>query len=137
MTLEAVPNNGAEEKARIFPRDWPPGCPPEDAQDAWGEIYRLVKSNPPAIRDLETHHERGTRRKDPACLRCGLSVFRSRADAEHQSRVFPKLGSIIAMGALQPRHGKTKPTGKPTHTAWWIYEGVDRLAVFESFEEIR
>ena len=33
-------------------------------------------------------------------------------------------------------HGKTMPTGKPSHTTWWIAEGVDRLAVFTRFEEI-
>jgi hypothetical protein len=120
----------------IFPEDWPADCPPADAQDASGEFYRLVKSNPPATRDLQTHHERGTRRKDPACLRRGLSVFRTRDDAEHQSRIFPKLGKIIAKGILYPRDGKTKPTGKPTHTTWWSYDGVDRSAVFTSFEEV-
>ena len=118
-----------------FPDDWPSDCPPADAEDARGDIYRLVKTNPPASSDLQTHHERNTRPRDPACLRCGLSVFRSRADVEHQSRIYPKLGKIIAKGTLQPEHGKTKPTGRPTHTTWWVYKGIDRLAVFTSFEE--
>ena len=118
-----------------FPDDWPADCPPNDAEEASGEFYRLVKTNPPAAEDLSTHHERGTRPKDP-CLRCGLSIFRSRDDAEHQSRIFPKLGKIIGKGILQPEHGKTKRTGKLTHTTWWIAVGIDRVAAFTDFEEI-
>jgi hypothetical protein len=29
-----------------FPGDWPAGCPPEDAEVAGGEVFRLVKSKP-------------------------------------------------------------------------------------------
>lgn len=119
-----------------FPDDWPADCPPADALDASGEFYRLFKTNPPASKDLMTHHERGTRLHDPPCLRCGLSVFRDRNDAEHQSRIYPKLGKIIGKAVLQPAHGTTKQTGKPTHTTWWMVTGVDRAAAFTSFEEI-
>ena len=129
-------NGGQPGRSLTFPDDWPVDCPPADAQDASGEFYRLVKSDPPASWDLMTHHERGTRRHDPPCLRCGLSIFRSRDDAEHQSRIFPKLGKIIGKGILLPTYGKTKPTGKLTHTTWWVYTGIDRSAAFTSFEEI-
>ena len=121
-----------------FPDSWPAGCPPDDSEPATGEVYRLVKSNPPTASDFLTHHELGKLPNAPPCLRCGLSVFRAREDAEHQYRAYPRLGKFIAVGELQPEHGVTKLTQgrQPTHTTWWSYEGVDRAAIFVSVEEI-
>jgi hypothetical protein len=119
-----------------FPSDWPPGCPPEDAVDADGPVYRLVKSNPATPDDMQSHHEKQTMLNHPACLRCGLSVFRTRGDAEHQHAAYPKLGKFVASGTLRPEHGKVKQTGRPTHTTWWVYDGVDRLAVITAIEVV-
>lgn len=112
-----------------FPDDWPPGCPPEDAEDAQGEVFRVVKKQPPTDDDFKTYHEQGIVRGDPI-LRCGLSVFRLASDAEHASRKFRNMGKLIAKALLQAEHGKTKQTGKPTHTTWWPYREVDRLSLF-------
>jgi len=121
-----------------FPADWPSGCPPDDAQPAEGEIFRLVKSNPPTAADFWSHHETGKLPNTPACLRCGLSVFRSREDAEHQHRAYPRLGRFIAKGMLVHEHGVTKLTHgrQPSHTTWWAFADVDRLAVFTDIEEV-
>lgn len=104
-----------------FPKNWPADCPPLDAKDAEGTVYRIAKSNPPLAAELATHHEMGRAVGAPACLRCGLSVFRDFADAVHSRRLFPKLGGFIASANLRPEHGKTKITvGRfPTHTTWW------------------
>ncbi|SRR5579883_1781769 len=121
-----------------FPDDWPAECPPDDVEAAIGVVYRLVKSNPHAAADFLTAHELDKLPNAPPCLRCGLSVFRTREDAEHQYRAYPKLGKFIAKGELQSEHGVTKRTQgrQPTHTTWWVYEGVDRGAIFASVEEI-
>ena len=74
-----------------FPNDWPQGCPPDDAEAASGQVFRLVKTNPATAADFMSHHERGILPMAPACLRCGLSVFRLREDAEHQHHAYPKL----------------------------------------------
>lgn len=112
-----------------FPADRPQGCPPTDAEDANGEVFRLVKTDPPTAADFLSYHEMGITRGDPI-RRCGLSVFRDRADAEHASRAFPNLGNVIARAVLELGHGKTKQTGRPTHTTWWPAEGVDRATLF-------
>ena len=112
-----------------FPADWPEGCPPDDAEDANGEVFRIVKSDPPTAADFQSYHEMGMARGYP-CRRCGLSVFRSRSDAEHASRAFRNLGKVITEGMLLPEHGKTKQTGRPSHTTWWPYEGVHRVSLF-------
>jgi len=73
----------------------------------------------------------------PACLRCGLSVFREMRDAVHQRQLLPKLGRFIAQATLVAEHGKTKRTtgSQPTHTTWWAYEGVNRYRLFSVVQE--
>jgi hypothetical protein len=115
-----------------FPQDWPNDCPPPDAVAAAGEVFRLVKTNPPTAADLASHRETGRLPNAPPCLRCGLSVFRDVQDAVHQQRLIPKLGRWIARGTLSVEHGQTKqtPSQQPTHTTWWAYEGINRAALF-------
>jgi hypothetical protein len=88
--------------------------------------------------DFASHHELQTLPNAPPCLRCGLSLFRTREDAEHQHRACPKLGKFVAIGLLQEEHGKTKLTQgrQPTHTTWWAYKEVNRQSVFPVVEEI-
>lgn len=121
-----------------FPDNWPPGCPPADAEPAAGPVYRLVKNIPPLAEDFKTHHEIGKMPKAPACLRAGLSVFRTRDDAIHQSKLHPFLGNKIASAELCPEHGKVKLTRgtMPSHTTWWPYLGVERAAPFHKVEVV-
>lgn len=59
-----------------FPDWFVPDCPPGDADEATGTIYRFVSSNPGGPRDFQSYHETGERLNAPPCQRCGLSVFR-------------------------------------------------------------
>jgi len=117
---------------RSFPKDWPDNCPPPDAEDANGGVFRLVRDDPPKAKDFATHAETGRLPSAPPCLRCGLSVFREKHDAVHQRALMPRLGRLIASATLRPEHGKTKATRgvQPSHTTWWSFEGIDRAALF-------
>lgn len=121
----------------IFPTTWPANCPPADAIDANGRVFRIVNNDPPMPEDFATHHETGRMPKGPACLRCGLSVFRDHRDAVHLRKLLPKIGRLVAVGDLKPIHGKTKLTSgqQPTHTTWWVYENVDRCQPFSVIRE--
>ncbi|HEV3255254.1 MAG TPA: hypothetical protein VG013_00105 [Gemmataceae bacterium] len=112
-----------------FPEDWPDRCPPDDAEDANGEVFRVAKANPPTADDFKSYYELGVKRGD-LVLRCGVSVFRLVLDAEHASRKFRNMGKVIAKAVLRAEHGKTKQTGRPTHTTWWPYVEVDRRSLF-------
>ncbi len=120
-----------------FPDGWPDECPPPDAEEASGIVFRIVKNDPPKAEDMASHHETGKLPKAPPCLRCGLSVFRDLRDAVHQRLLLPRLGNWIAQGTLRAEHGKTKlTTGKqPTHTTWWVYGGVERTSLFTVVSE--
>jgi len=121
----------------LFPDDWPKDCPPNDAEVASSEVFRIVAKDPPDITDLASHWERGRLPNAPACLRCGLSVFREIRDAVHQRLLLPKLGKLIAQATLEAEHGETKITqGKqPTHTTWWVYKDVNRASLFSVIKE--
>lgn len=121
----------------LFPTDWPANCPPADAVDASGVVFRLVKNDPPQPSDFETHAETGRMPKADPCLRCGLSVFRNPQDAFHCRQILPKLGDKIVKGELAASDGKTKQTKgrQPTHSTWWVYDGVNRCSPFSVISE--
>src|SRR3954464_12015588 len=115
-----------------FPDDWPRDCPPTDALDASGRVYRRVKTDPPGAGDFATHRETGKLPRAPECLRCGLSVFRDLVEVDHQRRLFPRLGQFIAQADLEAGDGKTRLTTgqQPSHTTWWAYQEADRASLF-------
>lgn len=118
-----------------FPDTWPSDCPPQDAVDAEGEVFRILDHDPPAAEDFLTSFETGAFPTRPACLRCGLSVHRILADAFHTKTKYPKLGRRIAKGMLTKECGKAKQTGQGSHTTWWVYEGVNRASLFSLVTE--
>ncbi|MEQ5801950.1 hypothetical protein [Halomonas sp. H10-9-1] len=121
-----------------FPDGCPDGCPPSDAEDANGQVYRVCRANPPVAKDFASHVELGKVRGGDECMRCGLSVFRNEADARQLTKLFPKLGKWVFSGRLTPEAGKIKPTParqRPSHTTWWPYAGVDRAAAFQPVDE--
>jgi hypothetical protein len=116
----------------VFPEDWPPGCPPQDAVAAAGTFFRLVHWDPPSAEDFLSPHEKNTHRKKPPCLRCALSLYGRRDEVEHTMMLYPKLGDKIAEGVLTPAHGRTKlnPGPPSSHTSWWPYRDVNRHLLF-------
>jgi hypothetical protein len=109
----------------------PAGCPPPEAVPAAGDVYRIVKHDPPTAGDFLTPHEAGTlKRRDP-CLRCGLSVLLTLQDAGTLRDNFPFLGDFIACGLVDGL-GVTRATPGfvSSHTTWWPYSGLDRHSPF-------
>ncbi len=121
-----------------FPSNFPAGCPFEGAVPADQVVYRVVRNSPkPSSSDFLTHEETDRCKRGDPCLRCGLSVFLTFDDAYHQRDALPFLGDYIAKGTLCSEHGKTLLTNgkQPSHTTWWVYEGVKREDIFESIDE--
>lgn len=115
-----------------FPEHWPPHCPPDDAQDAQGVYFRVVADNLPTADSFKSYAELGLATAAHPCKRLGLSVLRTLDDAIHQTRLFPKHGRYVCRADLAPEHGKTLATRGtlPTHTTWWPFLSVDRVAPF-------
>ena len=45
-----------------WPDYFPDDCPPQDAEPATGEVYRVVKQNPPDSKDFMSQRERKRRK---------------------------------------------------------------------------
>jgi hypothetical protein len=118
-----------------FPNTFPPNCPPPDAEDASGIVYRSVNCDPPQAEDFRTYAELNKRILDPkkVCQSHSVSVLRSEAEARHHLAVSPYV-KFLAVAELMPTHGKIKATKSrqlDSHTSWWYYQGVERHTIFK------
>lgn len=124
-----------EDSVACFPHDWPPECPPADAEAPNGVFYRLVHGRPPASEDFVSYAE-SEKQVPPerACEARGLSLFTELADALHYLQKFPSLGRGVASAALTDEHGKVKPTPRrpaPSHATWWPFASIPRQSLFQ------
>jgi hypothetical protein len=108
-----------------FPDRFVRDCPPSDADDAAGTIYRFVRSHSPVLLDeFRSYHETGEVPNGPACERCGLSVFRKieelRKMLRHLWNKYPAktYGSHVVKRELSPSDGKIKQTRGQGHYTW-------------------
>lgn len=108
----------------MFVKNWPPGCPPDEAVWADGVYYRLVKSNPAQDADFRTCEESGKKPHAPPCKRKALSLLATVNDARAYMRRYPKLGSFIAEVHLSSEHGKVLDA-HDGHVSWWPCDAVD------------
>ena len=88
---------------RFTRKDWPEGCPPDDAADADAIVYYVVKEDPCIPDDFLSQAERGRAMCGDSCCRGGLSVWTSEVDARHLAEVHPRLGT--RQGVSVPREG--------------------------------
>lgn len=124
-----------------WPDGYPPGCPPPDAVDAAGEVYRVVNADPPTAEDFrpwraENPLSPGEKDKPSAW---GTSVFGDLSDALQilamKSRVKGVSSWHVALGTLKAEFGKmSQPSGpkarRPSHRDWWIPKDVDPSPAF-------
>lgn len=118
-----------------WPSFFPQQCPPADAKDASGEVFRFVSSDPPSARDFESWAQSNPKKWMGNCKASGLSVFTARADLARMVKRVRGLtrGKLIARANLTPEAGKLKPTpnnGNSHHT-WWAPAGFDHAAAFK------
>lgn len=123
-----------------WPENFPPDCPPTDAEPASGQYYRLVANDPPKESDFYSHldwQERGRfrgREWPDRRIAAGVSVFKVRAEAEKLKAAVPAmrnkkiaLGDVTGSGRMKntPSH-----TG-PSHHTWWRPVGDEAWKGFE------
>ena len=123
---------------------FPPCCPPTDAVDADGVVYRATISDPPVENDFSSQHELGLRPSlksswPQKCSMRAVSVYRTLRDAQHHLNTFQKY-KFIAVGVLTPGSGKAKLAAhndRPTHSNWWCYVEFNqdkRLKLFKTYQ---
>jgi len=116
-----------------WPTHFPIGCPPEDATEAEGEVFRFTRPPEVSEADFRSHVERGLR---PAsdCEAAGLSVYTDVSDALAAWEAIPGMRRRnLARGALTPEHGAMRPTPRemtPSHHTWWKWADVEPTSAF-------
>lgn len=130
-----------------FDPGYPANCPPPEAEDANGTVYRLVHQQPPDPTDFRTHAELKLAPRADPCERCGLSVYARETDAVAKylevvgrfGKEGTKIGRLVAQLVLNPSHGRILATPNQrthdSHHTWWPYSGSDRLSCFDQIVE--
>lgn len=114
-----------------FPVDFPQSCPDNDAVQANGTYYRIVRGDSLSEADFMSYHELGKLPNATPCRRVGVSLYNSRKAALHMLSLQRFLGRAIAEGRLSPSSGKTKLTNPVSgHVCWWPFEDVVRHRLF-------
>lgn len=98
-------------------------CPPAESPPATGPLFRFVATG----EHVDFH---SYRYMYPAqafanpCAACGLSVYRTLADAETALKKLPAkrrrpIGNRIAVAEMEQPNGRIQPTLQPGHNTWW------------------
>jgi hypothetical protein len=125
-----------------WPSFFPPKCPPSEARDAFGEVFRLVYTQPPSVRDFESYAQMRPKEYMGNCEASGLSVFTAKADALRMVRRVQALakqgkpvpaGDLVASANLSAEAGKLMHTPRDgnSHHTWWAPDGFDHAAAFK------
>lgn len=127
-----------------WPEFYPENCPPEDAEQASGTVYRLVRHDPPQMVDFETLYEERpkffeNKPNDFICKGCGVSVCRNFEDIERLQRSSGKMRKRqVAEGIVNSNHGVILHTPSAlykSHHTWWIPIGETPWLVFNIFQK--
>tara|TARA_R110002049_G_scaffold84503_3_gene215038 strand:+ start:507 stop:911 length:405 start_codon:yes stop_codon:yes gene_type:complete len=108
-----------------WPTHFPSQCPPEDATEISGKIFRLISRDGPKEFDFQSHYERapGAVRTETECISRGLSVLRSYHDCEVLMDAVPALRKkLVAEANLETGTGLIgeTPSGNCAgHCTWW------------------
>lgn len=122
-----------------WPAHLPNNCPPLDAQNTLGTVYRLIAHSSPHPDDFrswrEDHMDQPLPQNLTECQAGGLSVFKDDADAHRTIKRIPRFRkSKLALGVLTPDLGKllhTPAKSGPSHHTWWIPMNTKPWTVFQ------
>ena len=122
-----------------FPNFFPKGCPPDEAQPAAEEFFRLVRSDEPDDDDFLSHVERGINGRFDKCIASGLSVFTELKDVyKLKRRVKAFANRRVSRGKAESRDGlalHTPSKEEDSHHTWWLFEGVKVAKNFVVIDE--
>jgi hypothetical protein len=114
-----------------WPDFFPEGVPPEEAQPAQGEAFRIVRDIPPADSDfLSSIQEQPNRnfRDDQIWMACGVSFHRELACSQRtRDRYKPLRNRYIAQGTLKNEHGVALATHKQGGSHFTVWRRIGSL----------
>lgn len=117
----------------MWPDYLPSNCPPDQADECNGVVFRLVRSDPPTDKDFRPSItcQNDDKDMDDKCIRCGLSVAKSLSDIQklkRRARGFQM--RKVAEANLCEEHGVIMATGIRGHFTWWPLDVIDYVCLF-------
>lgn len=112
-----------------FPEDFPLGVPPNDAEDAHGEAYRLVRNDPPISDDFLGYYVEKKINGSQRPGDYGTSMYRTQCDIKVMRKMYkPQREKKIAKGELKAVHGKISKVNSKNHFELWLREktGIEK-----------
>ncbi|WNL38631.1 hypothetical protein RN346_15240 [Halomonas sp. PAMB 3232] len=126
-----------EEKFSMWPDHYPEKCPPKDAEDVLGLVYRFTNRANPKDRDFLSYYELKPDENwgQKACQARGLSVYTSEEDCKTAISLVPALKKKkLCIGELDSKSGVIAPTpSKNTYnhkTLWPLISAQDLAEIF-------
>jgi hypothetical protein len=111
-----------ESSLYIWPAHFPKQCPPDDASEAMGKLFRLISIDGPKEFDFQSPYEREPSggRTGSECLARGLSVLRTQEDLKEAIPALRKKQVAEANLALGAGLLKETPSKNCAgHCTWW------------------
>lgn len=108
-----------------WPDHYPQSCPPSEAIELTGTVYRFINGASPAERDFHSHYERQPDKDwgNESCKARGLSVLKTTAGCGEMRKAIPALRKKrVAVATIDLPVGliATTPSNScDDHCTWW------------------
>ena len=123
-----------EEKISMWPDHYPEKCPPDDAEDVSGVVYRFTNRINPKHRDFLSYYELKPDEDwgKKACQARGLSIYTSEEDCKAAVSLVPALRKKkLCIAKLGSEFGVIAPTPSKNnynHKTLWPLVSAQELA---------
>lgn len=117
-----------------WPNHYPEACPPIEAEEVSGKVYRFTNRNNPKHKDFQSHYEQWQGRDwgSKACDARGLSVFSCLEDCDAAAAAVPALRKKkICVAKLPTSSGvlaETPSRNTNNHKTLWPLLSAQELA---------
>jgi len=126
-----------EEKILMWPDHYPEKCPPDDAENVSGVVYRFTNRTNPKHRDFLSYYELKPAKDwgKKACQARGLSVYTSEEDCKTAISLVPALKKKkLCIAELGSESGVIAPTPSKNNynhkTLWPLISAQDLAEIF-------
>ncbi|WP_320055765.1 hypothetical protein [Desulfuromonas thiophila] len=133
-----------EEQSIMWPDHYPEKCPPVDAEDVSGLVYRFTNRANPKHKDFLSYYELKPDEDwgDKDCQARGLSVYTTEDDCRAASAAVPALRKKkLCAARLSTKAGVIAPTPSRNNcnhkTLWSLFSAEELSELFVPLETIK
>lgn len=126
-----------KEKNSLWPDHYPEKCPPDNAEDVSGVVYRFTNRTNPKHKDFLSYYELKPTENwgEKACQARGLSVYTSEEDCKTALAAMPALRKKrLCVAELSSEAGVIAHTPSKNHhnhkTLWPLVSAQDLAEIF-------